>query len=144
MDVTPKAYKIWKRLFEDPNLWMSVPSVAYDVDMTSRQVLSVLKTMHSDYIERRPGTSDSDPMLRLTVTDEEFRALRREVIMSYNNLDEEMLQGIRNALSPVGWTSASDLAIITGYRPAKICVALSIMSDVAQKTECATKLYSLS
>lgn len=143
MNVTPKAYKIWKRLFIEPNLWIGVPAIAYDVDMTGRQVLSVLKTMNSPYIEKEASTADSDARVRLTVTDEELEALRRDVIVSYNNLSDAMLVEIHDALSPVGWTTASDISIITGYRPATICIALSIMDDVAQKSEGASKLYSL-
>jgi len=143
MLVTSKAYKIWKRLFEEPNTWLSVPSVAYDVDMSSRQVQAVLKTMNSPYIEKEPGSADTVPAIRLNISDEDFVALKREVIMSYNKLSEEMLQEIYDVLSPVGWTSASDLSLETGYCSAKICIALSIMDGVVQKNDGVAKLYSL-
>lgn len=143
MLVTSKAYKIWKRLFNEPNVWLSIPSVAYDVDMSSRQVQAVLKTMNSPYIEKQPGSPDSVPAIRLTISQEDFVKLKRDVIMSYNKLSEEMLDEIYNVLSPVGWTSAADLSLETGYCSAKICIALSIMDGVIQKNDGVSKLYSL-
>jgi len=143
MFVTPKAYRIWKRLFTEPNVWLSIPGIAYDVNMTSREVQAVLKTMNSEYIERMPGSTDCLPTVRLTISDEDFIQLRRDVIMTFNELTEDMLDTIYGVLSPVGWLSASDIANITGYLPAKICVALSIMDGVVQKNKGASKLYSL-
>jgi len=131
MFVTAKAYRIWKRLFADPNVWLSIPGVAYDVNMTSREVQAILRTMNSEYIERTPGSTDVDPAIRLTVTDEEFVQLRRDVIMSFNELTDDMLDNIYGALSPIGWVSAADISNVTGYIPAKVCVALSIMDGVA-------------
>ena len=143
MMISSKAYKIWKRLFDSPNEWISVPTLAYDVDMSSRQVSCRLKGMNSPYIERIPACGSHLPAVRLTVTDEEFDALRKEVIMSYNNLDEEMLETIRSTLSPIGWTTASDISILTGYRSSTICIALSIMDGVIQKSDGSSKMYSL-
>ena len=143
MLVTSKAYKIWKRLFDEPNVWLSIPGIAYDVDMSSRQVQAVLKTMNSPYIERRPGSSDVDPKLRLTISDGELAILKREVIMTYNHLSEEMLDEIYAVLSPVGWTSAADLSLETGYCSAKISIALSVMDGIVQKNDGVSKLYSL-
>lgn len=143
MQVTPKAYKIWMVLFERPNTWTNVGDIAYEVDMSNRQVLSVLQTMNSPYIEKEVLGDYMGTAVKLTISDEDFRRLRREVLMSYHELDEEVFNRIRSTLSPIGWTSAQDISNITGYRGSRVYVAMSLMDDVISKDTGSNKLYML-
>lgn len=142
MEVTPKAYRIWRRLFEEPNRWITLNEIAFDVDMTCRQVSSVIQTMNSDNIIRA-GDPRAKPAVMLKCTKEEYDALKREVTLSFNHLDDEVFWNIRRSLSNVGWTSAQDVALLTGYGGAKISIAVSFMDDVKSKDAGKSKLYML-
>ena len=142
MNITPKAYRIWKRLFEDPNKWLMMKDIAFDVNMTCRQVSSVVQTMNSPYIIR-DEENDAWPAIMLKVPEKDLDALKFDVISSYNKLDDEMFNAIRSTLSPVGWTTAQDLSAITGYTGAKLSLALSLMDDVIAKDGGKTKMYML-
>lgn len=143
MQVTPKAYKIWMVLFDCPNKWTNVSDIAYKVDMSNRQVLSVLQTMHSPYIEKEVLGDYMGTTVRLAITDEELRKLRKDVLMAYHDLNEEVFENIRSTLSPIGWTSAQDIANITGYRGSRVYIAMSLMDDVISKDTGSNKLYML-
>lgn len=142
MDVTPKAYKIWKRLFKEPNIWLDLGDIAYDVNMTCRQVSSVVQTMNSAYI-RKSDNGKQRPAIKLCCDGEELELLKREVIISYNQLNDEIFDTIRASLSPVGWTSAQDVALITGYHGATINIATQLMDDVVSKDAGKSKYYML-
>lgn len=144
MQVTAKAYKVWKVLFDNPNMWMNVSDIAYKVDMSNRQVLAALQSMNSPYIKREVLGDYMGTAVKLEISDEELRQLKRNVMMTYHELDEEVLENIRAVLSPLGWTSAQDISNITGYRGSRIYVAISLMDDVVSKDTGTNKLYMLS
>jgi len=143
MQVSPKAYKIWKVLFKRPNEWISMTTLSCDVNMSNRQISSVIQTMNCPNIVKSEATGNQEQEVMLKVTDEEFRALWNEVMRTYHGIDDTVLSNIRATLSPVGWTSAKDISLMTGYRGFKVYVAISQMDDVISKNYRSSKMYML-
>lgn len=140
--LTPKAYRIWKELFNNPNLWMDATSLGQMVDMSGRGVISVICTMNSPYIEREKGTCTTSPRVRLSVTDEELKDLYKAVTKMYYRIDDKMMHEIRDCITPLGWISSKDISEITGYRGATVAIALSMMDDVHMQKHDTIKMYT--
>lgn len=143
MQVTAKAYKIWRVLFKNPNIWLNLSDISREIDMSNRQTSSVLQTMHSKYIVKNEITNSRGVEIKLEVTPEELKALRREVLMTFHEIDPEVMENIRATLSPIGWTSAKDIALMTGYRGSRIFVAISLMDDVISKDSGSSRMYMI-
>lgn len=143
MRVSSKAYKVWKILFDHPNEWLTLSYISHEADMSNRQTSSVLQTMGYDHIQRAEVPPNRSVEIMLTVSDDELADLKREVMRSFHGIDDEVMENIRSALSTVGWTSAQDIAVITGYGGFKIYVAISMMDDVISKESGSARVYML-
>ena len=143
MQVTSKAYRVWKVLFEHPNEWLGLSYISREIDMSNRQTSSVIQTMNSSHIIKgeAPGTKYVE--IKLEGTDEELKELRREVLMTFHEIDDEVMENIHSTLSTIGWTSAKDIALMTGYRGSRIYVAISLMDDVVSKDSGTSRLYMI-
>ena len=140
--LTPKAFRVWKELFKNPNIWMDASSLGQRVDMSGRELISVVCTMNSPYIEREKGTCSSAPRVKLNVTEEEQRDLYRAVMKLYYRIDQDMMDEIRSCITPLGWISSKDISEITGYRCATVAIAISLMDDVRMTKADTIKMYS--
>lgn len=143
MYVSSKAYKIWRVLFERPNEWLTLSYLSHAVDMSSRQTSSVLQTMSCQNILKREVQPDRTIQIMLSGSDEELKELRRDVLTSFHEIDEVVIENIRSTLSTVGWTSAQDIALVTGYRGSRIHVAISLMDDVVSKGLGSSRMYMI-
>lgn len=143
MQVTAKAYKVWRVLFEYPNTWLDLGFISRELDMSNRQTSSVIQTMNSPYIHKSESSGSKSVEVMLEVTDEELKELKRDVLMTFHEIDDTVIENIRATLSPIGWTSAKDIALMTGYRGSRIYVAISLMDDVKSKDSGSSRLYKI-
>lgn len=112
--------------------------------MSNRQASTVIQTMGCSDIKRRDVPPDRVVQICLEVSDDELRSLKRQVQTIFYQIDDEVVENIRATLSPIGWTSAQDIALATGYRGVRIYVAISMMDDVISRDNGAYKAYMIS
>ena len=60
MNINYKTYRIWRVLLDSPNEWLNVMSVAHSVNMTSRQVSSIVNTISSPNIRKERDAGDKE------------------------------------------------------------------------------------
>lgn len=143
MYVSSKAYKIWKIFFEHPNEWLNLSFISYKADMTNRQASQIVQTMNCANILKRDIPPNRCIQLMFEVTDEEYKKWKNDVLTSFYEIDDAVVSNIRSTLSTVGWTSAQDVALATGYRSSKIFIAISLMDDVVSRDMGSSRVYMI-
>ena len=143
MNINYKAYRIWRVLLDSPNQWLSVMDVAHDVNMTARQVSSIVGTMPSPPVVKERDGSDKNIYIMVQGTDDEIFRLKSEVVSSYFDISQDMCHKVQCALSPVGWMSVADISDDTGVERLNVSRILSIMPNVVCKGTGSITLYRL-
>lgn len=135
-----KCYKVWKVLLDSPGEWIPLFQISEVTGLTVKQVVSVLIGLDPTYLER--DEANSFHSVRLNGTPDDLARLRKEVVMDYYDISDEMMEILHAHLSPVGWVSVTDISNDTGWRINMISAALSVMDDVVKMTSGHTSLYS--
>lgn len=143
MQVSSKAYRIWRILFEHPNEWLDLSYLGHEANMSNRQASTVIQTMGCPNIKRRDVPPDRVVQICLDIPEDEFIELKRQVQTIFYDITDEVVANIRATLSPIGWTTAQDIALATGYRGVRIYVAISMMDDVISRDNGAYKAYMI-
>lgn len=143
MRMSYKTYKIWRILLDNPNDWMSVKDVARDMNMTSRQVSSVVGMMPSPPVRKERDEGTKELMMILEAGEEEVRKMRYDLIHEFFGISDDMCAKIEGALSPIGWLSVADLSEDTGIEIFNVTKVLSILPNVVSRGTGSVSLYRL-
>ena len=138
-----KTYKIWCILLDSPNEWLNVMDVAHNVDMTSRQVSSIVGTMPSPPVVKERDKNDKALYITVKGTDKEIFDLKSKVVSTYFGISQDMQKKVYGALSPIGWMSVTDIADDTGVERLNVSRILSILPGVVCKGTGSITLYRL-
>ena len=138
-----KTYKIWCMLLSAPNEWQSITSMAYDMNMTSRQVSSIVGMMPSPPVVKERDENDNKLYVRLEGTHEEITRMKAQVISDYFGIPPETWIRVQHSLSPVGWMSVSDISDDTGVEKLRVSRILAALPNVVSKGSGTVTLYRL-
>ena len=143
MGMNCKTYRVWGALLEYPNDWQSVMKIAYDINMTARQVSSIVGMMPSPPVVKERDEKDNKLYVRVIGTPEEISKLRAEVISDYFGISPDTWERVMNSLSPIGWMSVTDISDDTGVEKLRVSRILSALPNVVSKGSGTVTLYRL-
>lgn len=137
-----KSYKVLKTVLQKPNEWVSVAELAYSVDLTYRQVLTILRT--SELFENLVESHERrDFYIKLKATEEEVKKFMRNATIDCYKIDDEKIKKVTNALSTFGWLSVMDISEDSGLNKTCVTKTLSVMNNIDHKTENSVTFYKL-
>ena len=143
MNINYKTYRIWRVLLDSPNEWLNVMSVAHSVNMTSRQVSSIVNTIASPYIHKERDAGDKELYISVMGTPEEILQIKAQVMHDYYGISSDMCGQVKDTLSPIGWMTVGDISDDTGIERLNVSRILSILPDVVSKGSGSVTMYRL-
>lgn len=143
MNLNYKAYRIWSVLLNNPNEWFSVIDVAHDVNMTSRQVSSIVNVIASPYIIKERDKNNKELYITVQGTPEEILNLKKQVMHDYYGISADMYTRVEDTLSPVGWMTVGDISDDTGIERLNVSRVLSVLPTVVTKSTGSVTMYRL-
>lgn len=139
MKVTNKTYRVWKVLFTIPNRWVDVMEVAYESNLTTRQVSMIINGMPSPPVEKeRDGDGHMQVILR--GSEDELSELSRNIKKDCYGISEETLSMVEG-LVPTDWIPLNSLCDITGIDRSELTKILSVIKGVECHTSSKTTEY---
>ena len=138
-----RTYRVWRVLLDKPNEWIDVMSIAKLVNMTSRQVSSVVGMMGSPHVMKERDEDDKKLYVIVKGTDDEIFKLKNYVVSGYFGLSVDEIECVHGSLSPIGWMSVADIADDTGIERIGVSRILSILPDVVTKSTGSVTMYRL-
>lgn len=136
-----KTYKVLRTILEEPNEWHSVPTLAYDVNMTPRQIIAILCAYEHLPLKRDRDNTLSRSYVMFEGTEEEAERILAKVTAEYYDISDEMKQTVYNSLSSVAWMSVSDVMDDTHYNRCDVARTLGLLEGVTTKTSGVLVLY---
>ena len=143
MNINYKTYRIWRVLLDSPNEWLSVMDVAHDVNMTSRQVSSIVNTISSPNIIKERDANNKELYITIQGTPEEILQIKTQVMYDYYGISPNMCGQVKNTLSPIGWMTVGDISDDTGIERLNVSRILSILPNVVSKGSGSVTMYRL-
>lgn len=133
MKVTNKVYRVWKVLFTIPNKWVDVMEVAYEANLTTRQVSMIINGMPSPPVEKeRDAEGHMQVILRGSESD--LKELQRYIRMECLGISEEDVYTISEYI-PTDWIPLTDLCDLTGKERLELTRIISVMRNVECNNE---------
>ena len=136
-----KTYKILKIILETPNEWHSTTSLAYDVDMTTRQVVAIIGAYEHLPLEKDRDSQNNRTYVMFQGTKEEASAILTRITEEYYGISEEMKKTIYDTLSPVAWMTVTDIVEDTNFKRCDVSRTLGLLEGVATKTSGEAVMY---
>lgn len=143
MNLNYKAYRIWRVLLDSPNEWLNVIDVAHDVNMTSRQVSSIVNIIGSPHVVKERDANNKELYISVQGTPAEILKLKKQVMYDYYGISSDMYSKIEDTLSPVGWMTVGDISDDTGIERLDVSRILSVLPSVVTKSTGSVTLYRL-
>ena len=138
-----KTYRVWRVLLDKPNEWQDVMDVAHTVNMTSRQVSSIVGLMDSPLVFKERDEHDKKLYVTVKGTEKEIFELKNKIVSGYFGLSPDEIHHVHLSLSPVGWMSVADISDDTGIERISVSRILSILPGVVSKGMGSITLYRL-
>lgn len=135
-----KTYKVIKEVVKCKNGYIPTNKIAFDTNLTSRQVHIILSDLRLPFVEKEYDVKLKTNRLLLNATEEERRALIVSATRDYYDLSDSMIDTVRNSLSTIGWMNVSDIACDTGLDDMDVAMILSIMDNV-DSTELSSRMF---
>ena len=135
-----KTYKIWMLLLEHSGEWVDIDRIAYEMDLTRRQMHALLPKFPDPPVERCGGDGTA-VRLRVRGSPEYLRRLRTAVTMDRYAITPEMVDTLYGTLSAVGWLALKDLSSDTGFTMTQLVKTLEFMQGVEVRTINGTPMY---
>ena len=136
-----KVYKIWMLLLDNPGKWFYTEDIAFEMDLTRKQIYALLVKFPCPPVERERLCSDGGLRVRITGSEAYLKRVRDSLNIEWFKITDETFDTIRNALPQAGWVTLTDLSMETGLSTSQLAKALSLMDDAVCKTLHGVPLY---
>lgn len=136
-----KTYKVLKTILEHPNEWQPVHVLAYDVNMTARQIVSIVCAYEHLPLKKDRDNENSRSYVMFEGTKEEADKVLAKVTEEYYGVTDEMKEKVYNSLSSVAWMSVSDVMDDTKFSRCDVAHTLGLLEGVITKTNGVLVLY---
>lgn len=140
MAMSNNSFKILTLLMKTPNKWRGVQSIAYDVNITYRQAMSVILALDFDHVER---TKDgyNKTIVRFHGDEDDVEMMTRMAMREYYGISDKDTGVMYNTLSPAGWMSVPDIMEETGRTRSAVTRTLRVMDGVDKSVIDASTFY---
>ena len=138
-----KVYKIWMLLLDNPGKWFYTDEVAFEMDLTRKQMYALLSKFPSPPVERERINSDSGLKIRINGSEQYLQRVRESITIDWFKITDEMCDKIRATLPKAGWVTLTDLSMDTGYTTSQLAKALTLMDDVVTHSSHGVPLFKL-
>lgn len=141
MNMNTKVYKVLKIILESPGEWNAVPTLAYDTNMTVRQISSIICMYEHLPLEKDRDSSIGRSYVRFPGTPEEADKVLRRLTAEHYGISDEMKETVYNTLSSVAWMSVGDIMDDTNLDKSDIAHTLYLLDGVVSKNNGEFVLY---
>lgn len=138
-----KVYKIWMLLLDKPGEWFYTEDIAFQMDLTRKQIYALLSKFPTPPVERERLSGESGLRVRINGSEAYLKRVRDSITMDWFKIDEEVLDRVRNALPQAGWVTLTDLAMETGITASQVAKALTLIDEAECRTQHGIPLYRL-
>lgn len=136
-----KVYKVLKAILDEPTCWHPIPALAYDYNMTCRQISSVVCAYEWLPLEKDRDNELSRSYVKFGGSPEDAEKALAEITSEYYNISEDMKKAVMDSLSSVAWMSVSDIMDDTCYNRCDVVRTLGLLEGVTTKTNGVLVLY---
>lgn len=140
MGMSNNSYKILSLLIKNPNKWQNVQDIAYDVNITYRQAMSVILALDFENVERTKN-EHGRTVIRFYGNEDDAERVTRKVIREYYGITDDDTKRMYDLLSPAGWLSVPDLVEESGRTRSKVTRTLRVMDGVDKSIIDASTFY---
>ena len=134
------AFKVISLLTKYPNEWMDTQSIAYDTDLTSRQVSSVVMVLDIPYL-RKSRDRDNKMIVMFEGTPKDVEETIRAATKEYYRIPDDDIVKVDSVLSPAGWLTVADITEETGFSRNAVTKTLKCVEGVDKMCVGASTLY---
>lgn len=136
-----RVYKIWLMLLENPGKWYHTDDIAYDLDLTRKQLYAMLAKFPTPPVEKDRTDGCYGFRVRVCGSEQYLEKVKEAIMRDMYNLSDELIQEIHDALPIAGWISLSDLSQDTGYSMTQLSRVISLLDDIDFKSLQGIPLY---
>ena len=129
-----KTYKVLKTILKEPNMWHAVPNLAYDVNMTARQVTSIICAYEHIPLKKDRDDSLGRSYVMFEGSKEDAENILARITEEFYGISPEMKERVFNSLSTAAWMSVSDIMEDTSYNKCDVARTLGLLEGVTTKT----------
>lgn len=140
MAMSNNSFKILLLLMKTPNKWLSVQSIAYDINITYRQAMSVILALDFDNVERIKDEYNKT-VIRFHGDEEDVERGIRKAMREYYKITDSDTKKMSEVLSPAGWLSVPDIMEETGRTRSAVTRTLRVMDGVDKSVIDASTFY---
>ena len=97
-----KVYKIWMLLLDKPGEWFYTEDIAFQMDLTRKQIYALLSKFPTPPVERERLNGEAGLRVRINGSEAYLKRVRDSITMDWFKIDEEVLDRVRNALPQAG------------------------------------------
>lgn len=134
------SFKVLSFLIKSPMKWYDTQTIAYDTNLTNRQVLSTINMISSPYLQK-----DRDVDRRLIIMfngdSEAIKETRKMMVVEHYRISEDIMDNVYKTLSSAGWLTMTDLIEETGYSKSTLGKVLAVMDGVVSTNSGTSMLY---
>lgn len=134
-----KIYSIWEMMLARPGEWIYVRDIAYEVDLSNKQLYTLMSKFPTPPVEKANDDSGTLSRIRLVGSDEFIQRLAVALVRDKYKITDEVLARIHDTLPTAGWMSLSDLCCETGCSKIVVSKSLAMLDDVEQCKQCKDK-----
>lgn len=136
-----KVYKIWLMLLDSPGEWFYAEDIAYQMDVTRKQLYALLIKFPTPPVEKERLDQHSGLKVRITGSEQYLAKVRESVMRDMYAITDEVTDNVRRALPEAGWVTLTDLSAETGYTITQLSKALSFMDDAVMTNQHGVPMY---
>lgn len=140
MAMSNNSFKILLLLMKSPNEWWNVQSIAYDINITYRQAMSVILALDFDNVERTKDNYNKT-VIRFYGNEDDVERGTRKAMREYYKITDMDIERMSEVLSPAGWLSVPDIMEETGRTRSAVTRTLRVMDGVDKSVIDASTFY---
>ena len=134
------TFKVLSYLIKNPNKWYDTQTIAFNTNLTNRQVMSTISVMESRSVVR---DRDNDNKIIIMFSGDETAALKakKELVIEHYKITKDDRDMVYGLLSPAGYLTMVDLMEETGYTKNTLSRVLNVTDGVMSIGSGTTTLY---
>lgn len=123
------TFQVWILLINRSNTWIGLKDLAYEMDLTSRQIIPLVRRLPNSIVDKRGDGQRETVAIRLSGTQAFIDEVHRAVTREYHGVTDEEISKVREALTEE-WMTSSEICARAAIPKSRTIHALGSMEGV--------------